>query len=81
MVSLVFAWPTPKAQSQAATPNPAKVDDLKMALRDLYVGHIFWVRSLVIATRLGVSGSFRVIELKRKFGEDGETSEVTMQRE
>lgn len=32
-------------------------------------------------TRLGVSGSFRVIELKRKFGEDGETSEVTMQRE
>ena len=38
-------------------------------------------RADVRETRLGVSGSFRVIELKRKFGENGETSEVTMQRE
>lgn len=32
-------------------------------------------------SRLGVSGRFRVIELKRRFGEDGETSEVKLQRE
>ncbi len=34
-------------------PNPAKVAELKMALRDLYIGHIFWVRDLVVSTRLG----------------------------
>ena len=51
LVSL-FAWIAPAAHTQAA-PNPAKVAELKMALRDLYVNHIFWVRDLVIATRLG----------------------------
>lgn len=49
-------WIAP-GRSLAATPNPAKVDELKMALRDLYVGHIFWVRDLVIATRLGEKGA------------------------
>jgi hypothetical protein len=38
-------------------PNPAKVAELKMTLRDLYVGHIFWVRSLVMSTRLGEKGA------------------------
>jgi hypothetical protein len=52
MIGVLFAWTVPPAQSQT-TPNPAKVAELKMALRDLYVGHIFWVRSLVISTRLG----------------------------
>ncbi len=53
VIGLSLAWTTPPAQSQAATPNPAKVAELKMALRDLYVNHIFWVRSLVVSTRLG----------------------------
>ena len=53
VISVFFAWTAPPAQSQAATSNPAKVAELKMALRDLYVGHIFWVRSLVIPTRFG----------------------------
>jgi hypothetical protein len=53
VISVFFVWTTPPAHSQAAAANPAKVDDLKMALRTLYVGHIFWVRSLVIVTRLG----------------------------
>ncbi len=53
VISVFFAWTAPPAQSQAATANPAKVAELKMAQRDLYVGHIFWVRSLVIATRFG----------------------------
>ena len=51
-IGLLFSSTVTPAQSQPA-PNPAKVAELKMALRDLYVGHIFWVRSLVIATRLG----------------------------
>ncbi len=53
VISVSFAWTAPPVQSQAATPNPAKVVELKMVLRDLYVNHIFWVRSLVISTRLG----------------------------
>jgi hypothetical protein len=56
MIGVLFAWTAPPAHTQAA-PNPAKVADLKMALRDLYVGHIFWVRSLVVATRLGEKGA------------------------
>ncbi len=52
VISMFFAWTVPPAHSQAATPNPAKVAALKMALRDLYINHIFWVRSLTVATRL-----------------------------
>ena len=53
VASMLLASTLPPAHSQAAEPNPAKVAALKMALRDLYINHIFWVRSLVIATRLG----------------------------
>ncbi len=52
-ISLLSAWTVPLAQSQAATPNAAKVAELKSALRDLYINHIFWVRDLVVSTRLG----------------------------
>lgn len=53
VMSVLFAWTVPPAQSQAATPNPAKVAELKMTLRDLYINHLFWVRDLVISTRFG----------------------------
>ncbi len=53
VISVFFAWTVPSVRSQSATPNPAKVAELKMALRDLYINHIFWVRSLVVSTRLG----------------------------
>lgn len=53
VMSVSFAEIMPPARSQAAAPNPAKVAQLKLALRDLYVNHIFWVRDLVISTRLG----------------------------
>ena len=49
-------WTIPPAQSQSQKPNPGKVAELKMALRSLYGDHVFWVRDLVIATRLGVTG-------------------------
>ena len=52
VIGLLFGGNTPPAYTQAA-PSSVKVDDLKMALRGLLVDHIFWVRSLVIATRLG----------------------------
>lgn len=53
VMGVFFAWTVPPTRSQAATPNPAKVAELKMALRDLYINHIFWVRDLVVSTRLG----------------------------
>lgn len=57
VVCVSLAWIAYPGGSQAATPNPAKVAELKMALRDLYIGHIFWVRDLVISTRLGEKGA------------------------
>jgi len=49
----VFVASSPLAAQGQAMPNPAKVANLRMTLRDLYINHIFWVRSLVISTRLG----------------------------
>lgn len=51
--SFLFASIAAPVHGQATTASPQKVADLTMALRDLLVNHIFWVRSLVIATRFG----------------------------
>lgn len=56
LVVITAAWIVPPARSQGTAPNPAKVLELKMALRALYGDHVFWLRDLVIATRLGVTG-------------------------
>src|SRR5215813_5348279 len=40
----------PAVQVAVATPSEQKVADTKAALRDLWVGHIFWVRNVVIET-------------------------------
>ena len=56
-VGVLFGRAVPPAQSQAMAPNPAKVAELKMALRNLYINHIFWVRDLVMSTRLGERGA------------------------
>ncbi len=53
----MVVWIPPSARGQATAANPAKVAELKMALRALYADHVFWVRDLVIATRLGVKGA------------------------
>ena len=42
--------------------EPVKAAELQMTLRDLWVGHIFWVRSVVIATRSGDADAARVAE-------------------
>ena len=39
--------------SIAQTPAPAKVNEAGAALRDLWVGHIFWVRDVVVSTFAG----------------------------
>jgi hypothetical protein len=42
----------------------AKVDELKPALRDLWLGHIFWVRNVALATRYGNDEGAKVAEGK-----------------
>ena len=39
--------------SIAQMPAPAKVNETGAALRDLWVGHVFWVRNVVVATFAG----------------------------
>jgi hypothetical protein len=39
--------------SVAQTPAPAKVNETGAALRDLWVGHVFWVRNVVVSTFAG----------------------------
>jgi hypothetical protein len=43
----------PWEPSIAQAPAPAKVNETGAALRDLWVGHVFWVRNVVVATFAG----------------------------
>jgi hypothetical protein len=58
ILATVFA-PTVPALAQhgthsvAQTPAPSKVDETGAALRDLWVGHVFWVRNVVVSTFAG----------------------------
>jgi hypothetical protein len=53
-------------QSAAATPaasaDSAAVLETKMALRDLWVEHIFWIRSYVLATHAGDAAQSKIAE-------------------
>ncbi len=61
LVALVLvAFLVPAASAQA--PKPEKVADLRMALRDLLVGHVHWSRTLVLAARMGDRSAARVAE-------------------
>jgi len=39
-----------------------KAAELQMTLRDLWVGHIFWVRSVVLATKFGDADAAKIAE-------------------
>jgi hypothetical protein len=43
----------PWEPSIAQAPAPAKVNETGAALRDLWVGHVFWVRNVVVSTFAG----------------------------
>jgi hypothetical protein len=59
--SLAFAETAPGVTS--ATPaDPAAVFETKAALRDLWVEHVFWIRSYVIATHAGDVAQRKVAE-------------------
>jgi hypothetical protein len=47
--------------SKITTESPKAVE-LREALRDLWVGHIFWVRNVVLATKMGDAEGARIAE-------------------
>ncbi|SRR5579875_2437859 len=54
MAVVLFTLPLGQTASFAqAAPNSTKVAALDMTLRNLFVDHVFWVRSMVIATKAG----------------------------
>ncbi len=65
-MALAFAPAHALAKEKKAAPAKltAKAVDLKLALRDLWVGHIFWVRNVVVMTKMGDSEGAKVAEGK-----------------
>ncbi len=61
LVALCLAAAPAALQAQGAAKPPA-LPDLQMALRDLWTGHIFWVRNVVFMTRLGNKAAATVAE-------------------
>jgi hypothetical protein len=59
--SLAFADAAPDVTS-APLADPAAVFETKAALRDLWVEHVFWIRSYVIATHAGDAAQRKVAE-------------------
>ncbi len=60
LASLCLAAPSTTAT--AATTETAAVFETKMALRDLWVEHVFWIRSYVLATHAGDTAQTKVAE-------------------
>jgi len=52
-VLLAVAAPAPAAQHEHAAPAATKAAQTDAALRDLWVGHVFWVRNVVRETLAG----------------------------
>jgi hypothetical protein len=50
LVLAAFAFATPSSAAPSASTDRVAVLETKMALRDLWVEHIFWIRSYVLAT-------------------------------
>ncbi len=50
------------AKGKATPKESSKGIELKLALRDLWTGHIFWVRNVVFATKYGDTDAAKVAE-------------------
>src|SRR5688572_11223297 len=50
------------ATQDGASVLPAKLTDTRAALRDLWIGHVFWVRNVVDATFEGDAGAAAAAE-------------------
>lgn len=59
---LLFAPASQAAKAKATV--PMKAVELREALRDLWIGHIFWVRNVALVTRLGDAEAAKAAEEK-----------------
>lgn len=62
---LLLLAPAPsfaKAKMMGGAPIPQKVEQLKLGLRELWGGHIFWVRNVVLETKYGDADAAKVAE-------------------
>ncbi len=60
LFTLVFFYGSP-AYGKGKT-ETVKAAELQMTLRDLWIGHIFWVRSVVFATKFGDADAAKTAE-------------------
>ena len=63
--ALALAWPVAaQAANEPAAPAtvPVKIADTRAALRDLWIGHVFWVRNVVDATFEGDAAAAKSAE-------------------
>lgn len=56
------ASPPPMASAASAAPSPVKVAETGAALRDLWLGHVFWVRNVVLETLASNKGAAKAAE-------------------
>jgi len=64
-ILIVLASPNSFASEKKGTVKfDHKSVELQLALRDLWVGHIFWVRNVVLATKYGDADTAKVAENK-----------------
>jgi uncharacterized protein YeaO (DUF488 family) len=62
---VLFTGPSAFAAKKAGHAGlPPKAVELKLAMRDLWVGHIFWVRNVVLETKAGKTEAAKVAEEK-----------------
>lgn len=59
---LMAASPSLAHEKHMVTQESAKAVELREALRDLWIGHVFWVRNVALATRMGDAGAAQVAE-------------------
>ena len=62
VVLLVFALLTASPAYAKEMMEPTKAAELKMTLRDLWLDHIFWVRSVVFTMKFGDADAAKVAE-------------------
>lgn len=61
-LGLAFATPVPAHEGHAHASTRATVAQTKDALRDLWVGHVFWVRNVAVETIAGNSAAAMAAE-------------------
>ena len=57
-----FAFASPSSAAASAPADRAAVLETKMALRDLWVEHVFWIRSYVLATHAHDTAQSKIAE-------------------